>query len=498
MALLASSAVASAQSATNQAWIGQTGQTNTISITQQGVSNSAGADNTALRINQDGRENAITIDQYGWSNSAGAADLGDASLPEGLDQTGDHNTLTISQRDLVESGFNFVGAVLQISVPGGSALANLLSVIQSGSGGDLGAGHRIGAVTQNNADAGLGENSAILTQTGGYGGDGNTNERLIQEGYANIAAITQSYKKNRVDFARQEGHGNQFTIDQDRGEQNTVGLLDQVGVLNTIGIQQSGNRNYIAKAGQNNDRVAIKGNRMTVTIAGDDNGGDGLGGQGAFQNQVLLRSGVLQGAFQQFGDDNDISFTVNGSDDNRFGIAQFGRGNGAIVAISPADRTVSTGGNEVGLYQDGDGNEASLAIVGSGNVTNITAEGDRNQLALKQTGERNLFDIGVSGSDNNNSAASSVGGFAGHLAVLALNAGLTPGQGLQTGNRNSLTADLDGDANLFAFRQAGDGNAAILTISGRANQAVVNQVNNNNTALVGQSGAGNMAGIVQF
>lgn len=496
-ALLASSGVASAQSATNQAWIGQTGQTNTISITQQGVSNSAGADNTDLRINQDGRENAITIDQYGWSNAAGATDLGDAGLPQGLNQTGNHNTLTISQHDLIDRGFNFVGAVLQASVPGGSALANLLSVIQSEFGGDLGAGHRIGAVTQTNTDTDLGTNSATLTQTGGYGGGGNTIDRLIQNGYANSAAITQSYKKNSVGFARQNGHGNQFTIDQDRGEQNTVGLLDQVGVLNTIRIEQSGNRNYIVKAGQNNDKVAVKGNRMTVTIAGDDNGGDSRGGQGAFRSQVLLESKVFQGAFSQFGDDNDISFTVNGSDDNRFGIAQFGRGNGAIVAISPADRTVPTGGNEVGIHQDGDGNGASVTIVGNDNVTSVMADGDRNQLVLSQTGEGNLFDISLVGNDNNNSA-SYAGGFTGHLAELALNAGLTPGKGLQKGNRNSVTVDLAGDANLFASRQAGTGNTTVLTVSGSANQAVVNQTNNNNTALVGQSGAGNMVGVVQF
>jgi hypothetical protein len=140
------SSAALAENSTNQAWIGQTGETNTISIVQQGCANRAGADNTTHRINQEGRFNTLSIDQFGRSNSAGAGTLGEA-LPEGLNQEGDHNQLSVRQHNLALDAFNFLGAVFQSSLSGGSALANLLTIVQEETGGDDTAGHRIGSVT---------------------------------------------------------------------------------------------------------------------------------------------------------------------------------------------------------------------------------------------------------------------------------------------------------------------------------------------------------------
>jgi hypothetical protein len=492
------STAALAQNVTNEAWIGQTGETNTISILQQGNSNQAGADNTAHRINQDGRFNILSIDQYGWSNAAGAAEIGVSTLPEGLNQRGDRNSLSIIQRNLLRSGLNFVGAVFQSSVPGGGALANVLAVIQDEVGGDGNAAHGIGSVTQINTESGQAANRAALTQTGGIESTGNTIERLFQRGFANIARITQSANRNSVALARQQGADNHARIEQGSGEQNTVGVLDQTGMHNTVAISQSGNRNHIARVFQYNHDMAISGNRMKITIAGDDNGGDNLGGPAGFRSEFLrYRSNAYQGGFTQIGDGNDISYTVNGGDGNLAGITQDGFGNGAIVAIGRGTQAMGSTNNEVGIVQLGDGNDLSLNIVGDANVDGIAIEGDKNMLRLRQRGNENSFDIRIAG-DNNNSGSNSTGSFGGRLVALASNAQLLPGIGVQEGTGNIVTVDLTGNSNLFAFKQSGQGNGALLIVNGVANHSAFDQSGSSSQAQIKQSGSRNSMGIVQF
>lgn len=499
--LCLTSATALAQNATNEAWIGQTGETNTISILQQGNSNRAGADNTAHRINQDGRFNALSIDQFGWSNAAGAHTLDASAALEGLNQRGDRNSLSITQRNLSQSGFNFLGAVFQSSVSGTAALANIVAVVQNATGGDGQAGHRIGTLTQTHADGAQAANSAAVTQTGGTNGIGNTVERLLQSGFANLAEIVQSASHNSLALALQRGNHNSAHVEQGGGERNAIDTLDQNGMNNRAAISQSGNRNHTAWMFQNNDGVAIAGNRMKITIAGDDNGGDGLGGPGSFKSQLLrLGSNAFQGAFSQIGDGNDISYTVNGGDGNLAGITQDGDGNGAIVAIGHIPGTGAAGGagNEIGIVQTGDGNNLSLNIVGSGNIDAIAVNGDKNMLRLRQNGSGNIFDIALTGHNNNNSAFPSVGSFDGRLVAIAANADLSPGSGLQEGTGNSVRLDLAGNSNLFAFKQDGHDNAALVVVNGIANHAAVDQSGNSGRVQIKQSGTSNSMGVVQF
>ena len=56
---------------TNQVYIGQTGDTNTITIDQEGNSNLVGENADILRLNQFGARNTLTVDQFGFSNSIG-------------------------------------------------------------------------------------------------------------------------------------------------------------------------------------------------------------------------------------------------------------------------------------------------------------------------------------------------------------------------------------------------------------------------------------------
>lgn len=497
---LAAAAPANAQSATNEAWIGQTGDTNTITIIQTGIGNSAGANDSTLRINQDGRYNDITIDQLGWANTAGATILSQPGAPAGINQVGDRNVVEVVQDNLVDFGANAIGAIFQSSLTGLTAVANRLFVEQGSDGGDGSAGHEIGYVSQVNGADDLGTNVVRIFQSGGVAGIGNAIERLIQQGYANFVETNQSQQGNLVGSGRQIGAGNELVAIQGEGEDNTIRDVAQIGDLNRTRITQSGDRNYVDSVLQNNEGLAISGNRLVAIFAGDDNGGDGLGGAGAFRTAVAEAVGVYQGSFTQIGDDNDIAFTVNGGSDNMFGVFQDGDGNGAIVTISRA-----AGGtaplaerNEVAVFQEGDDNNLSIAIVGDDNVVGATMRGERNRAAFSQEGDGNTIDISVVGNDNNNTASPSVGTFGGSAATLAAALSLDPGEGLQSGRLNSAVLRVTGNANLFAFSQSGEENALALTVAGSGNQTVIGQSNNLNAAAVKQTGTGNSMVIRQF
>lgn len=491
---------AAAQSATNEAWIGQTGDTNAIIIDQAGIGNSVGANTSTLRMNQDGRFNAITFKQTGWSNSAGATIPARSNMPQGVTQQGDRNAIEITQQNRDATGYNAIAAILQVSLKGLSLLANSLHVTQNDAGGDGTAGHSIGWIMQKNTADDLRQNRARLLQSGGLAGLGNEIASLLQSGEGNIVETTQTQDANRIGGLRQKGGGNEMTIQQGEGEYNTVDRVDQVGELNRAQIRQSGNRNYVASALQNSEKLAISGNTLVVLLAGDDNGGDGMGGGGAFTSDVTGGVGVYQSGLTQIGDDNAIRMTVNGGSENLFGFFQVGYGNGAVVAISPGPETSRSraANNEVALMQRGDDNDARVAMVGNRNIVGVTMEGYRNQLNLMQTGNGNVSDVDISGSGNNNRAAAPSMVFAAPLRQLAGNRALLPGDGLQTGRDNRATVKVGGSANLFAFAQAGERNEFSLAVNGSTNQTVSVQGGNQNAALVTQSGTSNTLAIHQF
>lgn len=498
--LLTGTVSARAQNATNEAWIGQTGDTNTITIVQAGIGNSAGANSSTLQINQDGRFNAIVIDQSGFANQAGSEALSDSGSPQGINQAGDRNRIDLSQANTGTGGSNGVGAIYQKSSSGLFEIANDLLVAQSGTDGDGSAGHVIGFVSQTSTGDDLGTNLVRLFQTGGFAGTGNTVDSVLQRGYGNLTEIDQAQQDNVVGMVRQVGNFNQIVAVQGEGEANRVVEISQFGDLNRTKITQSGDRNHVASAYQNNEGIAISGNTIVATLAGDDNGGDGTGGVGAFTTEVANSVSVFQGAFSQIGDDNDIGFTVNGGSENLFGFSQDGDGNGAVVAIgrTTGPTAIYASRNEVAVVQIGDDNGLSLDVIGSGNAAGMTMRGERNQLALDQVGDSNVIDIAIGGNDNNYSIAASVGGFSGDLGILAAVQSLTPGAGLQSGNLNRSVIRVSGDANLFAFKQSGDENVATMTLTGTGNQALVSQGGDLNDAQVKQTGAGNSMAIVQF
>jgi hypothetical protein len=499
--LTASISTASAQNISNEAWIGQTGDTNTITITQTGIGNAAGANAATLEINQDGRFNALVIDQFGWNNKAGASEMTLPAAPQGINQVGDHNVANVSQSDDRDDGANSIGAIFQGSETGLNDTANRLDVEQNASDGDGSASHSIGFVSQTNTSDGLAANVARLLQTGGFAGIGNSIERIVQHGYGNLLRVVQAEQDNSVGFARQIGDNNQFSALQGEGQSNRVVEASQIGTLNHARISQSGDRNYVASVFQNNEGVAISGNTLVVTLAGNDNGGDGFGGMGAFESDEAKAVSVYQGTFYQIGDDNDTRFTVNGGDDNLFGVYQEGGGNGAIVAIGRSTGPAATyaSGNEVAVVQIGDDNALSATVIGNGNAIGTTMRGERNSLSVEQTGDTNKISVSIQGNDNNNSNSPVVGGFTGDVGALSASLGLTPGQGLQSGDLNQAVIKVvSGNGNLFAFTQQGNENVATFDLSGTSNQSLISQAGDTDSAQIMQSGTGNSMAISQF
>lgn len=503
--LVAAAPTAMAQNVSNEVWIGQTGGTNIVTITQTGRTNLAGADNVDLRLNQNGEFNKLSIDQFGWSNQAGAAPL-DGQL-RGINQTGDRNEVGIRQhtgRD-AENGTNIVGAIRQESPFLLSRTANELTIIQTEESGigevviDSAAAHSIGTVTQTFDDQnapGASANAASITQRGGGFGVGNTLGSLLQEGAENSFLVIQSGQSNRVHDSRQIGTGNDSDIQQQAGEGNLLEFSLQTGTGNISKIHMSGSRNAVQRILQNNQHLGTSaaGNRAKVTLKGEGNGGTGNGGTGDFLSSAARNVSAAQANVVQLGDDNDVSITLVG-DDNKFGIHQFGDGNGAVVAVSAVEGQTALR-NESAIFQVGDDNDVSHRVIGNENVGAVRQFGERNRVKIEQEGDYNLAEIFVRGKDNNATASTFTGTA---LSVSLAATSLQPGTLRQQGMNNTATASVDGIGdNSFGFHQAGDYNSITSTIDGFRNALAVVQTGNTNRSISVQTGTGNTLGIRQF
>ena len=481
-----------AHAASNNVYLGQTGITNTITITQAGLNNQVGANTTNLLLNQEGRDNTVTVSQTGWWNAVATVahmlplDAIYLVPAIGIDQTGDANVMSLIQSDLEAIGTNTIEAIRQAAADGFITTSNTLSVAQSPDGGDGGAAqHYIGEIVQINPDVGSAANSMVITQTGGGAGVGNFIESVRQEGHGNSLGIAQSSTSNDISFVRQLGVGNSGTLTQEDGDGNTLWATQQYGNSNQLKVTESGNRNYVWSVLQNNAAVPVKGNIATVSLSGDDNGGDGHGGYGRFST-VAGDIGVIQARVAQLGDDNSISYTVGRgvtgtSTHNLFGFYQDGTGNQLVGTATGSD-------NEAATRQVGDGNYISFSQSGTGNAIAASMEGGGNYSYFDQFGTGNIAHVtmgGTLGSNNNNAPA---------LAFSAALAGpgLSPGEYRQSGTGNDVELTiLNGTSNASATSQTGAQNLITGTISGSYNQAVVVQDGHGNIAGFSQNGSNN-------
>jgi hypothetical protein len=284
---------------------------------------------------------------------------------------------------------------------------------------------------------------------------------------------------------RQLGDNNEQSLTQEDGGGNTIWASQQYGYRNHLSVTESGNRNYVWSVHQNNAATSVAGNVATISLSGDDNGGDGRGGYGRFST-VAGGIGVIQARVAQLGDDNSISYTVGraaagASTHNLFGFYQDGTGNQLAGTATGSD-------NEAAVSQTGDGNYTAFTQAGRGNAVAVSIQGGSNYASFDQSGTDNIAHVtmaGTLGSSNNNAPA---------LAFSAALAGpgLSPGQYRQSGTGNDLELTvMDGTSNASATLQAGVRNSITGTVSGTYNQAVVVQDGSGNIAGFSQNGSNN-------
>lgn len=480
---------------TNEVYVGQTGETNRIRIDQNGNGNVVGGDADTLRLTQDGLGNVIAIDQTGFGNKVATnsragvrPSLGMVEI--GTGQSGDRNRISIEQiSELTGVASNVLEAVRQVASASfgrfSPFLSNSLTLRQTVAAGPDDATQAVGQVIQINdsatAFAGV-TNSVSITQTGDGSSAGNVLVTAFQSGSGNSLTTTQSEGGNRIETSRQNGTSNTLTIGQSLGDRDIVVAVDQAGHRNRADLTQAGTENFIENVVQGTAGIASTGNLITVTLAGDGNGGDGRNGAGRF-TRAPDSFGVLQASIAQFGDGNMISYVTGAnSDGNLFGFLQDGAGN-AITGV------VEGAANEAVARQEGEDNALVFEQSGERNALAARFDGRRNAAVLGQRGSDNRVRLEIDGDDNNTSSS---GGFGdGVLAAASAVAGLAPGQIRQEGAFNEVDFLVSGNRNAFAVSQSGARNLVTAVVTGSANRSVVIQDGNGNIAGFSQTGDGN-------
>jgi hypothetical protein len=356
----------------------------------------------------------------------------------------------------------------------------------------------------------------FIVQRGGGPGQGNVLANVRQVGSGNSFGAIQSGDRNRVgEVPPPDGSlpvGGVWQLGTDNsgwvvqtGAENLVEYLQQYGHHNSAQVRLAGERNVVSQIYQNNESwgAAADGNRLSLTISGNDNGGTGDGWVGELiQVPSLATPGIAQAVFSQIGDDNDVSLVILAGLESKYGVTQIGDGNDAHVSIAGAVPGTDAERNETAVFQKGEVNYVSHTVTGSDNAGAFREEGDGNVIVAVQGGTRNRARVTIIGDDNNNGSLSSLSlGSAGPLSdAFGLSRGeiVQRGLGAADAELNSIGLDVAGTANAFALYQHGHSNSISGAVSGSGNALVVVQQNLANTALVGQHGVRNAMAIHQF
>ncbi|ALN74646.1 hypothetical protein [Aureimonas sp. AU20] len=526
LASLASACAAFAQSAatdtgtaSNEVFLGQTGDTNILTVTQTGSGHLVGGNGETLRLNQLGNLNKVDIFQVGADNGIGRENMigqpggltGIVGTATGLFQHGDSNFLDIIQRSHRNTEGSQIGAIDQRAQSASGLIpsdgsANRAVIRQTGGaflplvsdrGESTGAArHVIREISQVHRPtrSNAAPNSLEVSQTGERQEAG----QLRQSGVGNNLTLTQEGLANSLRLGEQTGENNKATI-VSMGERNTLGNAEQHGTSDQMSLRLDGTGNFIdqvVQAGLGSQGEG-RGNSVFVSVMGNDNGGEGIGGYSAVSSQSAV-SGAFASSLEQFGEGNTLSLTIgsDGSgradgnffsfvqrgldnaayalltgDGNEFASSQQGDGNRLdIVQASSAIRATGDNqraGNTALLQQTGDANLADIRQAGAGNGLDMTVIGDRNLLAVSQTGSANRADVRIVGNDNLRPAPR--GGRLPSTTDALVKTILQDG----TGHRASL--DLVGNDNVVSVLQRGAQDIANGIVRGDGNLATVRQ-----------------------
>jgi hypothetical protein len=381
---------------------------------------------------------------------------------------------------------------------------------------------------------------------------------IDQNGAGNSAAISQSGKLHEAGTTAirmlQQGDENSLVIDQTNAGTGNIGGnlagtnglgIGQIGNVNVLEITQSDQKNAVRQVQQissgtgtelSNSAIVSQSKNSRVSRILQDNEGDGLDAADANTIDVVQSNegnkiGTLSGfdatvGLTQIGTANDmdidqtsgfneITLAVQDGDRNALTVLQqTGNSNDALnLSQSGDDNDIDieqTGSLNVltTLLQSGNENSATVTQTGSTNiVTTVEQDGDDNVLNLVQNGmDNNVQLVDQSGGDNTANLdfqgnSNGVGGF----SVGFDDRGLTQGQIIQSNSAASLNLinfTVNGNSNLFAFKQDGTGNTISGTvgtpgIDASSNQAAVLQVGNDNYSSFSQAGTNNAVSISQ-
>lgn len=502
-------AAGSAHAQSNDVFLGQTGDTNIITIDQTGANNLVGGASADLRLNQLGDRNQVEVLQVGESNGIGRINVigqaglltGESGVATGLFQRGDANVLQITQRTAREGGANLVGAIDQSAGSGLQGPTNRATITQiggsyaEGSEGpavSTGPGfHSISEIVQAYSvrDTTGEANRLDVTQTGSR----QAVEQLRQVGAGNKVVLTQDGSENALRIADQQGAANQATL-RLSGALNAVGNVVQSGSVNEVNLRIDGDANFVDQIVQAGPGGLLegRGNIARISIAGDDNGSEGIGGFAAMSGDSVAFASFAA-SVEQFGDDNSFTLTIGAeadgrADGNGFAAAQSGFGNESTVTMLGDE-------NRMALRQEGDGNTADIvqtssarrgaAVSAAGNIALVSTIGDINRVAIAQQGADNRMDARITGNDNE--AARPLAGSA-----------RTSGAGLfQDGRGHRAEIDVLGDLNRLSLAQTGLGHTASITVVGSSNRSSIDQIGTGHFAESIQIGDGNYSSIQQ-
>lgn len=440
-----------AQSLENVARIEQDGVDNATTINQAGLGNASGTED--LPMLQDGFSNELTIDQSGIGNQIGTrlTGLQQNNILQGptgintIDITQDGtenivfevfqqidgvvpangNRLSVAQSEGDDNRINIVTQSIVAGMPGQSAdivmlgSGNLIDVIsQISTSNLLGAENTISVRLDgnNNGTQSLRGVSQLNTITSGRliqktgSEDTNANGNIMQlsvQGNDTAFGIVQGGRGNRTGAIIITGDDNSLGIDQDGLDNDlTIGLI--AGADNEIGISQYGTNNaflnlmgnsdgnsvLIDQMGTNDADIVIEGNTNTLNIVQDYLNGTG----GKNFAEVTVIGSDNAGAIRQEGQNNSLSFVVDGDLNNRLG-SVFTAAN-APQGLIPGSFVQSGTDNSFVGELDGDSNLAAFLQQGNLNSIILNVSGTENEAILRQLGSGNTADLSQNGRAN--------------------------------------------------------------------------------------------------
>jgi hypothetical protein len=323
-------------------------------------------------VEQNGSYNTLKLHQSVNNNLVSKASQRGAGNTGEIVQAGGQNTVALLSQDV------------KLSLFGGNSAYISLTGDRNGTGAT-------GRVTQNGAaafstDSGLYSHEAF-SGTAGAGANIVTSveqAKIVQEGGSNEVSYIVSGNRNLFGFRQVgdensaigtvSGDGHQLAVLQ-QGNRNDLSF-GQSGANNSAGISIVGNDNHL-NVQQSQSGVALRGNVVTASITGNDNG-KGAFGTSSSQFALANSNGLLSGDIFQSGDGNSVSLNTS-SGLNKFAFKQ-SEGNGNTIT---ANVLGGISNSSVGV-QKGSDNTATMIQNGIGNATLFHQVGGSNTVIIQQ------------------------------------------------------------------------------------------------------------------